>query len=249
MRPYVDRIFHKPIVYLGCTRQYSDSNWKLYTENVKDPYHASLLHLFLATFGIFRVGMQARCIPDEAHGLHSIIFTVAKGAEDADSTAYKSQKIRSYDEGFRLEDDSILALEPEYEEVASTHIQSIFPQLVIQQIRNSLVARQVLPKGADHFEVVFHFFGYEDDTPEMRGLRIKQANLVGPAGYVSMEDIEATDLVQRGTVRDGEALSVIEMARSAPHEQATLITENLIRRFWVGYQKLMGFETPAIAAE
>jgi hypothetical protein len=41
---------------------------------------------------------------------------------------------------------------------------------VIQQIRNSLVARQVLPKGADHFEVVFHFFGYEDDTPEMRGL-------------------------------------------------------------------------------
>ena len=249
MRPYVDRIFHKPIVYLGCTRQYSDSNWKLYTENVKDPYHASLLHLFLATFGIYRVGMKARCIPDEAHGLHSIIFTVAKGAEDADSTAYKSQKIRSYDEGFRLEDDSILALEPEYEEVASTHIQSIFPQLVIQQIRNSLVARQVLPKGADHFEVVFHFFGYEDDTPEMRGLRIKQANLVGPAGYVSMEDIEATDLVQRGTVRDGEALSVIEMARSAPHEQATLITENLIRRFWVGYQKLMGFETPAIAAE
>jgi anthranilate 1,2-dioxygenase large subunit len=42
---------------------------------------------------------------------------------------------------------------------------------------------------------------------------------------------------------------MIEMARSAPHEHATLITENLIRRFWVGYQKLMGFETPAIAAE
>jgi len=65
MRPYVDRIFHKPIVYLGFTRQYFDSNWKLYTENIKGPYHASLLHVFFATFGIFRVGMKGRCIPDE----------------------------------------------------------------------------------------------------------------------------------------------------------------------------------------
>jgi anthranilate 1,2-dioxygenase large subunit len=248
MRPYVDRIFHKPIVYLGFTRQYFDSNWKLYTENIKGPYHASLLHVFFATFGIFRVGMKGRCIPDEAHGLHSVVFT-AQGAEDANTTAYKSQKIRSYDERFRLDDDSILALEPEYEEVATIHIQSIFPQLVIQQIHNTLVAREVLPKGPDHFELVFHFFGYEDDTPEMRNLRIKQANLVGSAGYVSMDDTEATELVQRGTARDGEAQSVIEISRSAPHEQAPLITESLIRRFWVGYQNLMGFDTPAVAAE
>ena len=68
-------------------------------------------------------------------------------------------------------------------------------------------------------------------------------------GYVSMEDTEATELVQRGTARDGESQSVIEMSRSSPHEQGSLITESLIRRFWVGYQNLMGFETPAVAAE
>jgi anthranilate 1,2-dioxygenase large subunit len=248
MRPYVDRIFHKPVVYLGCTRQYSDSNWKLYFENVKDPYHASLLHLFHTTFNIFRVGMKARCVPDEASGLHSVIY-VSRSEEDSNAAAYKNQQIRSYDEGFRLEDDSILALEKEYEEVTTNHIQPIFPQLVIQQIHNTLVARQLLPKGPDHFELVFHFFGYEDDTPALRKLRIKQANLVGPAGYISMEDTEATELVQRGTVRDGEVSSVIEMSRAAPTEQGTLITESLIRRFWVGYQTLMGFETPAMAAE
>ncbi len=76
MRPYVDRIFCKPVVYLGCTRQYSDSNWKLYLENVKDPYHASLLHLFHTTFNIFRVGMRARCVPDATHGLHSVILCI-----------------------------------------------------------------------------------------------------------------------------------------------------------------------------
>jgi anthranilate 1,2-dioxygenase large subunit len=242
MRPYVDRIFCKPVVYLGCTRQFSDSNWKLYFENVKDPYHASLLHLFHTTFNIFRVGMKARCLPDAANGLHSIIF-VSKSDEDTNAGAYKNQQIRSYDERFKLEDDSILALLPEYEEITTNHIQPIFPQLVIQQIHNTLVARQLLPKGPDHFELVFHFFGYEDDTPEMRDLRIKQANLVGPAGYISMEDTEATELVQRGTFRDGDKSSVIEMSRAAPNEQGTLITESLIRRFWVGYQKLMGFDT------
>ena len=74
----------------------------------------------------------------------------------------------------------------------------------------------MLPKGPDHFELVFHFFGYEDDTPELRKLRIKQANLVGPAGYISMEDTEATELVQRGTVRDGDdSLGHRDVARRA----------------------------------
>ena len=75
----------------------------------------------------------------------------------------------------------------------------------------------------------------------MRELRIKQANLVGPAGYISMEDTEATELVQRGTVRDADATSVIEMSRANPDQQDTVITESLIRKFWVGYQKLMGY--------
>jgi anthranilate 1,2-dioxygenase large subunit len=248
MAGYIDRIFHKPVVYLGCTRQYSNSNWKLYLENVKDPYHASLLHLFHTTFNIFRVGMQARCVTDGRDGLHSIILAIKEQANTSD--AYKEQNIRSYDEGFHLEDDSILALVPEFDLVATNHIQPIFPQLVIQQIHNTLVARQLLPKGPGNFELIFHFFGYEDDDEAMRKLRIKQANLVGPAGYISMEDTEATELVQAGTFRDGEATSVIEMAKDAPEQENTLITENLIRSFWSGYRKLMGFDAAdLIAAE
>lgn len=241
MRPWIDRLFHKPIVYLGCTRQYSKSNWKLYLENVKDPYHASLLHLFHTTFNIFRVGMKARSIPDATHGLHSII-TATKLEEPVDTAAaYSAQNIRSMDDGFTLEDPELLGQIKEFDELTTNHIQPIFPQLVIQQIHNTLVARQLLPKGPSNFELVFHFFGYEDDTPEMRELRLLQANLVGPAGYISMEDTEATELVQRGTFRDGDALSTLDMARDASDQQETLITENLIRRFWLGYQKLMAY--------
>ena len=246
MRPYVDRIFHKPIEYLGCTRQYSNSNWKLYLENVKDPYHASLLHLFHTTFNIFRVGMKAHCVSDGAMGLHSLILAIKEDQAET-AAAYEAQNIRSYDSGFTLADPSILALVPEFDVIATNHIQPIFPQLVIQQIHNSLVARQLLPKGPDAFELVFHFFGYRDDEPELRRLRIKQANLVGPAGYISLEDTEATELVQRGVAADADETSLIDMARDAPDQTDTLITEQLIRAFWSGYRTLMGFDEAGAA--
>jgi anthranilate 1,2-dioxygenase large subunit len=240
MRPWIDRILCKPIEYLGCTRQYVSANWKLYFENVKDPYHASLLHLFHTTFNILRVGMKARSLPDATHGLHSII-TATRIDEDTSGAEYKKQDIRSMDEGFHLEDETVLEYVHEFEEATTNHIQSIFPQLVLQQIHNSLVARQLLPKAPDRFELVFHFFGYADDTPELRALRIKQANLVGPAGYISMEDGYATELVQQATLREGDSTSVLDMGISQPDQQDTLITEGLIRRFWSGYQRLMGF--------
>ncbi|MDO5683437.1 MAG: aromatic ring-hydroxylating dioxygenase subunit alpha [Propionibacteriaceae bacterium] len=242
MKPWAERIFAgKEIEYLGCTRQVGFSNWKLYYENVKDPYHASLLHLFHTTFNIFRVGMKARSIPDSRHGLHSII-TVTKPEEDTDTAeAYTKQSIRSMDTGFQLEDPYLLGQISEFDEDCTNHIQTIFPQLVIQQIHNTLVCRQVLPKSPGEFELIFHFFGYADDTPEMRELRLLQANLVGPAGYISMEDTEVTQLVQDGTVRDGDATSFLGMALDAPQEQETNITESLIRNFWSGYQKVMGY--------
>jgi anthranilate 1,2-dioxygenase large subunit len=59
-----------------------------------------------------------------------------------------------------------------------------------------------------------------------------------------MEDAEAIELVQQGIIGDGaSAASVLEMSRSAPDQRNSLISESLVRRFWVGYQKLMGFES------
>ena len=92
------------------------------------------------------------------------------------------------------------------------------------------------------FELIFHFFGYADDTPEMRLHRIKLANLVGPAGLVSMEDMLATELVQFGTAGSEDALSIADMCRDAPDDPqiASSISETYIRHFWRGYQELMG---------
>ncbi|MGR8920348.1 MAG: aromatic ring-hydroxylating oxygenase subunit alpha [Gammaproteobacteria bacterium] len=241
MLPWVDRIFHKPVEYLGCTRQYSRSNWKLYYENVKDPYHASLLHLFHTTFNIYRSNMLGRSIVDSRHGLHSIITSTPIGdAETADE--YRKQDISTYTDQLKLNDPSLLDTQVEFEEQTSNNIHTLFPSTVIQQIHNTLAVRQVLPKSAGEFELVFHFFGYADDTEALRKLRLKQANLAGPAGYISMEDTEATELVQRAVSScDRGAESYVAMGDDAVDQGTSLITEHMIRSFWCGYRDLMGW--------
>lgn len=240
MRLGLDRIFHKPIVYLGCTRQLAKSNWKLYNENVRDPYHASLLHAFLSTFNIYRVETRFEVVGSD-DGLHTWL-TVFNTADASDGAAYRDNKISSFKEGLRLEDPSILANVQEFDQFVNNHIQSIFPQLVVTQVQNSLAVRQLLPKGPTSFELIFYFFGYADDTPEMRIRRIKQANLVGPAGLISMEDTLATELVQSGIAGSGNALSMADMGRDIPDDQqiTSAIAETHVRRLRRGYQELMG---------
>jgi anthranilate 1,2-dioxygenase large subunit len=241
MRPWMDRLLAgRELVYLGCTRQFSKSNWKLYFENVKDLYHASLLHLFHTTFNIMRVSMESRTIPDSRNGLHSVI-TTTRQEHDAGAEEYSKDQLRTFNENIRLHDTEVLRTRDEFDEPITNHIQTIFPSLILQQIHNTLACRQLLPKGPGSFELVFHYFGYADDDQELRDMRVLQANLVGPAGYISMEDIEATELVQRAAeaARDDGSTMLLGIDDSVPDERSN-ISEHVLRAFWAGYRDLMG---------
>ncbi len=77
MRPWLDRVFNRPVQILGYARQFIHANWKLYSENVRDPYHASLLHLFHTTLGIYRSSQGGGIIMDET-GRHSMLRAYKK---------------------------------------------------------------------------------------------------------------------------------------------------------------------------
>lgn len=241
MRPWMDRLLAgRELVYLGCTRQFSTSNWKLYFENVKDPYHASLLHLFHTTFNIMRVNMATRAIPDSRNGLHSIITTTRQD-HDAGAEEYRKDQLRTFNDNIRLHDTEVLRTRDEFAEPITNHIQTIFPSLILQQIHNTLACRQLLTKGPGNFELVFHYFGYADDDQELRDMRVLQANLVGPAGYISMEDTEATELVQRAAeaARDEGSTMLLGIDDLVPDGRSS-ISEHVVRAFWAGYRELMG---------
>ena len=236
---WIDRVFIEPVEFLGTARQFISSNWKLYTENTKDPYHASLLHLFHATFGVYRSSMGGGATIGGMYGLHSCLN--AWKIENEDIGEYKTGKVRTYDESVKLSDPSLLDVVPELDPVCTNHIQSIFPSMVLQQIHNTLAVRQILPKGPDKFELVFHFFGYVSDTPELRAMRIKQANLVGPAGFISMEDGEATELVQKGIIGSENKYAYDALGGRTTQSTENLIDEAAIRALWQGYRRLMCF--------
>jgi anthranilate 1,2-dioxygenase large subunit/terephthalate 1,2-dioxygenase oxygenase component alpha subunit len=234
----IERVLHRPVRVLGRFVQTLPNNWKLYVENVKDTYHASLLHAFFGTFRITRLTQGGGIIvsPD---GGHHASYTIDR-ADDRASTAYRDQGIRSEHQNYRLADPSLLDSVDEYGDGIKLQILTVFPNFVLQQIENCLAVRQVLPKGPDSMELHWTYFGFADDTPEMHRRRLKQLNLVGPAGYVSMEDGCVGGFVQRGAAAASDELSVVNMGGEGAESQDTRATEASVRGFWKAYRRYMG---------
>ena len=95
-------------------------------------------------------------------------------------------------------------------------------------------------------EIEYIWFGCQDDDEEMREIRRKQNNILGPAGYVAMEDAEVLEMIQNGISRDG-AEGFIELGGKGTESTDHFNTEATVRGFWKGYCELMGIETSAEA--
>ena len=89
------RLFDRPVRVLGYNRQRIRANWKLYAENTRDNYHASLLHEFLVTFGLDR-STQVGGVTMDARHRHNI--TWAEADSDTDEIArqaYANARVRN----------------------------------------------------------------------------------------------------------------------------------------------------------
>jgi anthranilate 1,2-dioxygenase large subunit/terephthalate 1,2-dioxygenase oxygenase component alpha subunit len=232
------RVMKKPVKVLGSYTQVLPNNWKLYMDNVKDMYHASLLHLFFTRFRINRLTQKGGFFvsPDGAH--HCTFTEMVEDAGDA----YEKDGMRTAGGGsaFQLEDPALLSQVDEFGDRVAIQILSMFPGFVLHQIRNSLAARQVVPKGVDRTELHWTLFGFADDDEAMTRRRLLQANLVGPAGYISMEDGAATGFVQRGVAGAPDRASVIEMGGSGVAGGDSRITESAVRGLWQAWRRHMG---------
>jgi anthranilate 1,2-dioxygenase large subunit len=227
---------NRKLEIIGRFTQALPNNWKLYFENVRDTYHASLLHLFFTTFRITRLS-QGGGVMVSTTGEHHASTTLER--TEGKDASYSSQALRSDSEDFRLADPSILRMHEEFDDNIRLQILSIFPTFVLQQVQNALAVRQVVPRGVDQTDLNWTYLGFADDTPELRAHRLKQNNLVGPAGYVSMEDGCVGGFVQRGIAAASDELSVIEMGGADAETQETRATEASVRGFWKAYRAHM----------
>jgi anthranilate 1,2-dioxygenase large subunit len=241
-RSLIKRFMYKPIKILGYTRQMVNGNWKLYAENLRDTYHASLLHEFFVTYGVDRATQKGGVMMDERHR-HNMNYAFASSDTQEDANkAYENISGVNLDR-MRLSDGKLLKYIREFEDGMNLAAPTFFPNGIIVQINNSLACRQIRPKGPDSFEIFQTVFGYEDDSEEMSRHRLISANLVGPAGFVSMEDGEAIELVQKSTKNDLESHNIMEMGgRGEIKNLEHRVTETPVRGFWSYWAELMGVE-------
>jgi terephthalate 1,2-dioxygenase oxygenase component alpha subunit len=233
----IRRVMKEPVKILGGYTQVLQSNWKLYFENVKDTYHASLLHLFFSTFRLNRLEQRGGVVVGGEGGSHAS-FTMMKSDQSGDE--YEKAGMRSASGGYALQAPQMLDSVDEIGDGVTLQILTVFPGFVLQQIMNCLAVRQVLPKGVGRTELVWTAFGYASDDDKMAELRLKQSNLVGPAGYISLEDGAATGFVQRGAAGASERSSFVEMGGRTVESNESRVTETSVRGLWQQYRRHMG---------
>jgi anthranilate 1,2-dioxygenase large subunit len=173
-------------------------------------------------------------------GAHHVSFSAVDHTKDDAGSDYSKQNIRS-ESGHRLEDVSILKGTDEFGDGITLQILSAFPGFVLQQIQNAIAVRQILPRGIEETELNWTYLGFDNDTPELREMRLRQANLVGPAGYVSMEDGCVGGFVQRGIEGAEGSCSVLEMGGDTADSSESRVTEASIRGFWKAYRHAMNY--------
>ncbi len=236
MHGYFTRVFDgRPIRILGYSRQLIPCNWKLMFENIKDPYHASLLHVFLVTFGLFRADQKSEVKLDPT-GRHSVLISRKGEQKASESTA----EMRSFKADFKLADPRLLDPVKEFPDDNTVIMQTLFPNLIVQQQSNTLATRQIVPRGPDKFELVWTYFAYGTDDDAMVRRRLRQANLMGPAGLVSVDDGEVLEFTQDG-VRANPALDgILEMGGRDAADTSHMVTEAAIRGFYSHYREIMG---------
>jgi phenylpropionate dioxygenase-like ring-hydroxylating dioxygenase large terminal subunit len=233
----VRRVMKAPVRILGGYSQIFPNNWKLYLDNVKDSYHASLLHLFFTRFRINRLEMKGGVIMGEGGGSH-VSFNMMR--TDPGAGEYEKAGMRTAKGDYRLEAPELLDSVDEFGDGITLQILGVFPNFVLQQIQNSLAVRQIVPRGVGRTELVWTGFGYAGDDAKTTELRLKQANLIGPAGFISMEDGAATGFVQRGVQAASDRASFVEMGGRDVASSESRVTETSVRGLWQAYRRHMG---------
>src|SRR5262247_717315 len=232
----IRRVIRAPVKLLGDYSQTLPSNWKLYMENVKDTYHASLLHTFFTTFRLNRLSQKGGVVVSDCGG-HHVSYSLAA---DTGGREYEQAGMRAAQEGFGLEAPGLLEAVDEFGDGIGLQILSVFPTFVLQQTRNSLAVRRLVPQGLDKTELAWTCFGFTTDDADMTERRLRQANLIGPAGYISMEDGAAPGFVQRAVSTAADLLSVVEMGGASVASDDNRVTEAAVRGFWKAYRGYMG---------
>jgi salicylate 5-hydroxylase large subunit len=185
----------------------------------------------------------------DAHGRHAVMIS---RRNEGGQNAAVTQGVTSFKADMALHDTRLLDVvgepwwkiddpaHPGTDITPSVTMITLFPSLIIQQQVNSLSTRHIVPRGEGEFDFVWTHFGFAEDSPEMTRRRLRQANLFGPAGFVSADDGEVIAFSQDGFRQWGEGGSTLcELGGTDTEPTEHMVTETLIRSMYAYWRKVM----------
>jgi salicylate 5-hydroxylase large subunit len=233
---YFDRLFNgRKLKILGYNRQRIPGNWKLMQENIKDPYHPGLLHTWFVTFGLWRADNKSELKMDARHRHAAMISTRGNAGK-----ASEVSQVSSFKQSMQLNDARFLDIVPEaWWDGPTAVMTTVFPSLVLQQQVNSVSTRHIQPDGHGAFNFEWTHFGFEDDDEAMTQRRLRQANLFGPAGFVSADDGEVIEFSQTAFESKPFHRTLVEMGGREVGDTDHMVTETLIRGMYQYWREVM----------
>ncbi len=212
------------LTLLGYQKVIYGSNWKTYFDN--DFYHVPLLHKAFMQMVSWRGGKN-----DQGQGPPEVRVAQPVGHF---SSAY--QAVPYEDNGY-FSDPSVADFKGTD---ARARVVMLRPVTVVTRHLDTINVRFARPLGPDRTEVHYAFFGHESDTEELTRHRVRQAsNLLGPSGFVSIEDAAVYSRQQK-TAPDGLLSSFVKGTDGRP-EDASMADEIGNITGWKHYREVMGF--------
>lgn len=207
----------RKLTLLGYQKIVFNCNWKVYMDN--DGYHAGLLHTAFRMLGY--QGGQARIIADGFPGHWGAHY----------------EALRIVDNGY-LADASLVRTDGD-EKTAAVNLLRPLTQVV--KHLNSINFRFGRPLGPHRTEVHYTYLGFADDPPELLQHRIRQsANLLGPSGFVSIEDGAMFDRVQKSMGAPEGSINFYKGLKESPDGRYTLQNDEAGNTPWWAYYRSLG---------
>jgi anthranilate 1,2-dioxygenase large subunit len=205
---------------LGYQKTVYATNWKEYGDN--EGYHAPLLH---RAFRLLRW-----------QGGNGVQGVTRYGHKLLDAQIRKNPP-----SGF-LNDHSLV--ESRDRGAAQSVIVSLFPMTTMVKHLDVINLRFAFPLSRDETEAHYAYFSHEDDDQDMVLHRVRQAsNLLGPSGFISLEDGAVFNRLHEGSSTPGKV--AFQKGYRGPMQAPCAVEQNdeasnLIR--WERYREIMGFE-------
>ncbi len=211
-----------PLRLLGYQKVIFDTNWKEWGDN--DHYHPPLLH---SAFRLLKwQGANGRSIMTAyGHMFNEVDLKIPERSFLNDPTLL-----------------DVLGGEP-----ARSLIVGLFPVFSAFRHLNVINVRYAIPHSAHRTEAHYAYFAPAADDETLLRHRLRQsANLIGPSGFITLEDGAVFNRLHRGSLTPGvaEFQKGVRGPISGPiavnsHEEAC----NLVK--WERYREIMGFRRVA----